>query len=437
MTRTQNVTYGLFRHAVLLLIAYALVSLLAAVKFLGDDPLATTLPFHQVNGFANVLLQLAILSGLLGGGLYAAASGRTDNRVYDERALFSLYRAWTVTVILSALAGIAGLLEGRANLELPPLLDVIVVVLVTLIAAITVRAVPRPRTVTSVVPIWALGMGLVVVGMVVGLIPPADYLQDRMLRALALGLMHFMGFPVAAVALGFWLMHRFSNVTPRWAQMGVNTVTGLVALAGALLTASSFQTIIDNGVLHGLSTVGVGLIPLIYAIFAAHSYRAFTDRNTNMTLAAQWLGLGVVLLLLSGGILGGLMALPSVYDVAAGTRLSDAQATLMQLGVIAVLLGVFNQASAELRSENRRVTGLVPFWLTGFGAMGGGLALVAAGIVQVYLERLLSVGYLETQTLLIPLYTLWFIGLVLLAAGVVTYALGFWARRPQSHGSLK
>jgi hypothetical protein len=46
------------------------------------------------------------------------------------------------------------------------------------------------------------------------------------------------------------------------------------------------------------------------------------------------------------------------------------------------------------------------------------------------MERFLSVGYLDVQNLLIPLYALWVLGGLLLALGVGAYALGFWARRP-------
>jgi nitric oxide reductase subunit B len=72
----------------------------------------------------------------------------------------------------------------------------------------------------------------------------------------------------------------------------------------------------------------------------------------------------------------------------------------------------------------------MPFWLVAFGIVGGGLALGGAGAVQVYLERILSLGYLETQTLLIPLYVGWVLGGLALALGVLVYALGFWKRRP-------
>ena len=44
-------------------------------------------------------------------------------------------------------------------------------------------------------------------------IPPFD-LQDRGLRSLAVGLQMNMAYPLMALTLGYWLMHRFSDLTP-------------------------------------------------------------------------------------------------------------------------------------------------------------------------------------------------------------------------------
>jgi nitric oxide reductase subunit B len=170
--------------------------------------------------------------------------------------------------------------------------------------------------------------------------------------------------------------------------------------------------------------------PVFYLIFAAHSYRALSSRNPTVTLAAHWYTMGLLLLLLGPGLLGGLQAAPGIRQWTAGTRLSDLQTTLTALAVVAIVLGVINQAAAEVRGQNRRVTGLAPFWLVSFGVIGGGAALAGAGIAQTYLERILGMGYLETQTLIVPLYALWVLGWLSVALGTGIYALAFWARRP-------
>ena len=67
-------------------------------------------------------------------------------------------------------------------------------------------------------------------------------------------------------------------------------------------------------------------------------------------------------------------------------------------------------------SSNRSgVWSSVSFWLAALGLAIGGVALAGAGLVQTYMERILSFGYLDTQAYLIPLYLFWLIGLLIVA----------------------
>ncbi|GAB1421276.1 hypothetical protein MASR2M15_14310 [Anaerolineales bacterium] len=115
-----------------------------------------------------------------------------------------------------------------------------------------------------------------------------------------------------------------------------------------------------------------------------------------------------------------------------GTQLIYAHEWMLQFAFVALLLGTGNQISAELRKNNSRVTGLLPFWMVSFGLLGGGLAMLIAGITQTYLERILNIGYLQSQTYLIPLYQFWILSLLSLTLGLVIYAWGFHSRRPMS-----
>jgi nitric oxide reductase subunit B len=431
MTRTQQVAYGFFAQTVILLMLYAAVTLLGAVKFLADDPLAVSLPYHHVGALSNVLLHLTAVSGLLGGGIYVIASQQTDNRIpgprlRDERLLGITFGLWAVVVGAAFAAGTLGLLEGRHLLELPPVLDIAQVIVIVLVLVNVTRSVSAW---TPLAQVWTAGMSLSAVCSVIGLIPATNYVIDRLLRALAVGANLNVAHVLAAVALGYWLMHRFSDVPQGWADSSLYTVAGLVSLAGMLVTLPGFYPL---GGVTVLSNLAVFVAPALYLILAAHSYKALSSRNATVTLAAHWYALGLLLFLLGPGLLGGLQAAPGIRQWTIGTRLTDLLATLTALAVIAIVLGVINQAAAELRGQNRRVTGLTPFWLVAFGIVGGGAALAGAGIAQTYLERILGVGYLETQTLIAPLYALWVLGWLSVALGAGIYALAFWARRPMN-----
>jgi nitric oxide reductase subunit B len=426
VNQIHKIAYGFFAGAVVLLMLYAAVGLMGAVKFLSpDDPLALTIPYHVVGGLANVLLNLAVLTGLLGGGIYASAS-QGNSRVMNGTLLQYGSLGWALLLVLAFAAGVLGLLDGRHMLELPFALRILQLILMILILYSVVSSNPR----SPVIQVWTVGLGISLIAILLSLIPPPDYLADRVLRALVLGINLNIAYPLAAFALGYWLMRRFSTIEAIWVDTGVYTVAGLVSLAGVLVTLSPLVQIGAPEWSGTLGNITAVLVPILYLIVAAHCYSALSNRSTDPALSAHWFALSLVLLLLGVGLLGGLTSAPGINQWTIGTRLTDLQSTLTLLGAGAMALGVVNQGAAELYAQNRRITGLTPFWLVAFGAIGGGLALGVAGVAQTYMERLLSVGYLDTQNLLIPLYILWVIGMLLLAAGVGVYALALWARRP-------
>jgi nitric oxide reductase subunit B len=418
-TRTEKIAYHLFAQVVVLLMLYSAAALLSAVKFLPTDPLARSLPFHHAAALADALLHLAVLTGLLGGGVYAAAHTRADRRLVNEPLLHTAASLWTGLLALTFAAGLLGSLVTDTLL-----LDVLRVVVIVIVVGVVTASVDAYK---PVVLVWSIGLWLSAACTFIVLRTTTDYLHDAALRALMGGLNQNVAYVLATVALGYWLMHRFSNVTLSWVEPSLLSAAGLLALAGTLLTLASLYPLDTEGWPGTLAAVSA---PAIYLVFAAHSYRALSDRNPTATLAAHWYALGLVLFLSGPGLLGGVLALPAVRQWTAGTRLAGLQATLTLFACLAVVMGVINQVAAELHGVNGRVTGLMPFWLVAFGTIGGASALAGAGVGQVYMERVLGVGYLETQALLVPLYAGWIFGLVVAALGVALYALGFWYRRP-------
>lgn len=427
MAITQKIAARFFLQTVILFILYAVVALLGAAKFLSSDNPLLGLPYQQVSGLTNVLLHLTALTGLLGGGVYVAS----QHKVFNETLLNYSAWAWTGLVGLSAAAGLLNILEGRNLLELPTFLDIVLAALLVLIAGNVLLGAGR----VPVVHIWFIGILLSAVSTIISLLPANDYLYDRALRALAVGVNSNIALPLVVVALDFWLMHRFSNVTPGWADTGIYSVAGLVSIAGALVSLTPLAVLGAPEWTQTLGNLAVFIVPILYLIFAAHSYKALSDRNATYTLAGHWYTLSLLLLLLGAGLLGAVQAAPGVGIYTIGTRLTDLQHTLMGLAAVSMALGVVNQGAAELKGHNRRLTGLSPFWLVAFGIIGGSLALGAAGVVQTFTERQLSVGYLDTQTLIIPLYQGWFVGLVAILLGAVIYGLSYWIRRPREHSA--
>ena len=86
--------------------------------------------------------------------------------------------------------------------------------------------------------------------------------------------------------------------------------------------------------------------------------------------------------------------------------------------------------ATSLRGDNRRVTGYLPLWLIAFGVGASFIAQLCRGVAQFYLREFGADTAFSEAELLLPITVVWLIGLLVVAAGIVVYALGYFARRP-------
>ena len=257
------------------------------------------------------------------------------------------------------------------------------------------------RRLSIISVVWLIGMAGALIGMF-----------DADLRVL-------IAFPVTTLALLYWLMTRFASVQRIWLTLSLQVTVGLVAVAGGCLY------------LAGESALGALAIPLCLLIVAAHSYHAFSNQNGSRTLAAHWAAL-TVLLWIGVGLLGGIATFPEIYPTVRDTLIPDVIRDWLRAATLAIILGMGNQVTADMRGENRRITGLSAYWLIAFGVIVGGILRLCAGTAQAYLVSLYGLEPLAVHdNQLAPLLII--AGTFDLAAllGMAIYAVQFWVRRPR------
>lgn len=383
MMTTRQLANRLFAQMTILLVLYAAAALLTAVKFLPADPLAVSLPYHQIAGARNVLLDLALWTGLLAGGLTllseAAGSSRSSLLTWG-------YRGWTLLLALSVLTALLGLLEGRYLLELPPVLDLVLIVLavVVLIGTIGVARTAAGRA-------WWIGILLALVCVAASLIPAATPAQDRVLRVVTVGVRYHIAYVIAGAALAIALL---SKLRPK----------STLALPAGLAVAGVLPAI------SPLSAVGEGTSGVLLSLVVAAAYLFFAVIALRGARAPGWMVLGLAMIA-AGGVLGAVQAAPQIGNYVTGTGLSELMLFLTALGVIMLAWSAAPPAGSTALA-----------WVA-TGTLMAGLAALLAGVVQVYLERVLTVGFLDTQTVLAPLFVVWIAGLAVLAVGLGWAAL--------------
>ena len=75
------------------------------------------------------------------------------------------------------------------------------------------------------------------------------------------------------------------------------------------------------------------------------------------------------------------------------------------------------------------------FWLQTVGMFGMTLSFAAAGIAQTYLERIMGVGYLDTQLKIQPHFLMLTATGILFTAGVAAFLIDFFRQAPIGMGA--
>lgn len=381
---SRHIAWQLSMQAILLLVIHGAMSLMTAVKFLPVDPLTDSLPYMQASGFSNVMLELAMLTGLIGIAIYYQVSENTT-------LLSWMHRLWTVAIVLIVIAGLLNILQGTHLRELPFALAIFLIVLVLGWIFVLLQS---PNNEGK----WVIlsGLGFVVIAGIVGIVPADNPLTDRILRAVTVNTRFFIAYPLGALAIFYW---RQNIDTLQWNA-------SVIAIIGAIASITSLNAI---GLL-GLPGWLMAIVIVIGMVFVLHTLTGSGYAWSYIT-AMLW---GV------GFAISALLIIPEIGQHIAGTRLADVQVTFMSWGVWLLIIG---HATDHMKQRFQ----YAPIWLLSIGLAISLGTLITAGVVQIFMERLLGIGYLDTQNALVPVYMMWIIGLLVLSVGVIvlTYQMAF------------
>jgi len=390
MNEKRILAWQLYAQTLLLLVLYSAASLMTAIKFMPSDPLSIALPYMEISSLSHVLIELAILTGLFATSVYFLFTE-------VKKIMLWVYRAWTAFLVITVIAGLSDMFTGRHLLELPLLLDA---ALFTLVVAWSYVLFTGKDNAGKLV--LMTGMGFVITGILVSLFPANNPLNDRILRVITVNMRFFVGYPLTGLAILYWLYN----------DIPINAGAGILAAVGSIVSIAPLNAI---GVINLPAVI---LVPLIF-IGMFYVVRALTSSTR------AWQNVGILLMALGMGVLGTLFVIPSVGSYAVGTRLADLQITLVTWSVMLFILSSLSDSLVNTQIETTTYGNSLTFWLVSGGIVAGTQALLLAGVVQLLLERVLGVGYLDTQTVLVPLYVLWIVGILIWSVGIAKYAYHF------------
>ena len=400
LSRRGAALYQMLSLVVALLLLYAVGFLLSALLELPGNPLIGRVDAGIIRRFEAAAFTTLLLTGMVSGGMAMGALKLAD-------AHWGLLpRVWLGLVALHVAVSV--ILPGAMS-------DVMAAAALLFLLWHSLARGDK----SSFTRVWQLSSLLLSLSLLAGHLVEADakLAFEVFERQVAGGM--------GALSLAFWLLTRLGDVDGVWADDGLRIVAALLCLAGGLSSIAAL------GLPSPISIAGVAQILLAYMILAAHLARGLRWRRDEGTLAGQWLGLAALYWLVAGGLLGAATAQAGVNAAMRGTALAWTGDWIHGWALLSVVCALANAMACELRGEQRRVTGYAPLWLVGFGVAGAGVLGAIRGVLEIVLRDYIGIEAAAIGEMALPLTALWLVCLLTAALGVLTYALGFWARKPR------
>ena len=401
--RSQRVAYAYFAVAMLLFGLQMVFGLLSAAKYLGPDPLLNVLPFDVAKAIHTNLLLVWLLTAFMGATYYLVPE---ESRVelYSVRLAYIQLAIWTAMGVTALVGYVFRWTAGNKLLEQPlPLKIVIVVVMLMFLYNIgmTIRASGRLTTTEGVL---VGGLACTALLYLPALFEFDNYTVAVFYRWWTVHLWVEGVWEMIQGALLAYLLVRLSGVDREVLEKWLYVIVGLTFISGILGTAHHYYWI---GVPRYWLPIGgffSALEPFVFLAMAMYAYYAI--RRSGLVhpnrMALHWTIGSAVFSALGAGLLGLAHTWPAVNKWTHGTLITPMHGHMAFFGAyVMIALGMITYALPGLtgQSEESRETsaGFWAFWLQISGMFGMTMAFAAAGITQTYLERILSIGYLETQ----------------------------------------
>ena len=433
--KSQAVAYWYFAVALTLFGLQLVFGLLSAAKYLGPDPLLYILPFDVTKVIHTNLLIVWVLTGFMGA-TYWMVPDESRTELHSTKLAYVQLVLWTVMGVATVVGYLFRYGTGNKLLE-QPLPSKIVIVIVMLMflynIAMTIKNSGRFTTTEGVL---MGGLGLAALLYLPALLEYENYTVSIFYRWWTIHLWVEGVWEMIQGGFLAYLLIRLSGADREVMEKWLYVIVGLVFIAGIIGTAHHYYWIGVPGYWLPIGGFFSALEPLALigmAIYAYSSIRRSGLAHPNK-LALHWTVGSAVFTLFGAGLLGLAHTFPSVNKWTHGTLITAMHGHAAFYGAYAmIVLAMITYAlpSITRRPEEGTAMGYVSFWMQIAGMFGMTLSFATAGIGQVYLERIMGMGYLDAQLKIQIHFVMLIITGSIFAIGVALFIIDFFRYSPQ------
>lgn len=441
---SQLVAYSYFLVSALLFLLQIVFGLIIASQYVWPTTLMDVLPFNIGRETHLNLMIFWLLLGLMGASYYLVPEE-------SESELFSVPLAYIQLVVL-LIAGVGTLLSfwitrasmGKPFTESPmpfPILIAAGVVLFLINLGMTLWRAKRWNAITAIL---FAGMAALAVLYLINFVYFPNLVVDYYWWWWIIHLWVEGAWELIAASIGAWLLIRITGVERgkmyRWlyAEVALALFTGIIGIGHHYYWIGTPAYWLFWGALFS-ALEPLPLVLMMYDALMSMRHRRIEPSNR---VVWYFMGGSAIAHFFGAGVWGFVQTLPSINQWTHGTQITSSHGHFAFFGAFGMLvLGAIYLLVPEMKGETRiqEGRGLWGFWLMSMGMLFMVAAFTVAGIVQVYLWRLIGMDFMVVRTEYMSFWMFWvfFFGLTLFTPGVLIYVWDFFTLGAKSKVALK
>ena len=427
--KSQKVAYWFFALSMLLFVLQLVYGFIMGFAHAGFDGLHELIPFNTAKAVHLNLLVVWLLSGFMGAAYYIIPEEAQHELVSIKLAYVQL-----ITLALVGVAAIIGfhlnIWEGRKFLEIPRGLDYLVVVNVLTFLGIILMTLYKGKRRTTTALVLTMGLLFAALLYLPGMLPFDSQVMDSFFRWWVVHLWVEGVWELIMGGILSFLLIKLTGVDREVIEKWLYVIVGLTFLSGILGTGHHYYYIGVNKIWLIVGGIFSALEPLAFlamALFAVNMYRKGEKKHPNK-IALFWTLGSAIVSFVGAGLLGFAHTLPQTNLYTHGTLVTAMHGHLAFWGAYAmIVLAIISYALPNLtgRKLYDGARGRAAFWMSNIGMVGMTVAFGVAGVMQVYLERVMKMDFMEVQKMTEIHFYVLIVCATLFLTGIILYIIDF------------
>lgn len=398
--QTQKIAYWYFLVALVLFLVQVSGGLVAGTIYVMPNLLAETVPFNIVRMIHTNALIVWLLIGFFGAAYYLVPE-EAEQEIHSPLLAYVQLGLFTFGALAAVVGYLFGIHEGREFLEQPLWIKVAIVVVALMFLYNISMTVLKGRK-TAVTNILLLGLWGIAVFFLFAFYNPSNLSLDKMYWWYVVHLWVEGVWELVMASILAFLMIKLTGVDREVVEKWLYAIVGLALFSGLLGTGHHYYWIGTPGYWQWIGSVFSTLeVAPFFAMVLFVFMMVWKGGRDHPNRAALLWSLGCAVGAFFGaGVWGFLHTLSAVNYYSHGTQVTASHGHLAFFGAYVMLnLAIMTYAMPYLRGREPYNQGLniLSFWVMVSGMVIMTFALTFGGVVQVHLQRVMGMGFMEAQ----------------------------------------